>query len=126
MCKYLFHYVDKVGCINYIDISHMQVTWFSSGGTRSVIHHDDLDNINCLFRGTKKLIFVNYDNYGKYLPLDQGGYSSIDVDKVDYVKFPELRNIKEYVLADMEAGDCLFIPYKWYVSSFALHKFLLL
>ena len=76
-----------------------------------------MDNINCLFRGSKQLIFVSYNKYGDFLPLDQGGYSSIDVDKVDYNKFPELKKIKEYVRADMVAGDCLFIPYKWYKND---------
>lgn len=78
-----------------------------------MIHHDDLDNINCLFRGTKQLFFVNYNKYQDFVPLDGGGYSSIDVDKVNYTTFPELRMVDEYVRADMEDGDCLFIPYHW-------------
>lgn len=93
-----------------------QVTWFSSGGTKSVIHNDDVDNINCLYRGTKQLTFVDYNKYKKFVRIDhpEGGYSSIDVDRVDYVKFPELRNVEEYIEAIMEEGDCLFIPYHWY------------
>ena len=42
----------------------LQVMWFSSGGTKSVLHLDDgLDNINCLFRGTKELLFIDYQKY---------------------------------------------------------------
>ena len=41
-----------------------QVTWMSSGGTKSVLHFDDLDNINCLFRGQKDLLFINPIKYG--------------------------------------------------------------
>ena len=42
----------------------LQVMWFSSGGTKSVLHFDDgLDNINCLFRGTKELLFIDYQKY---------------------------------------------------------------
>lgn len=37
--------------------------WFSSGGTKSVFHHDDVDNINCLYRGSKTLLFVDYQKY---------------------------------------------------------------
>lgn len=37
--------------------------WFSSGGTKSVFHHDDVENINCLYRGSKTLLFVEYQKY---------------------------------------------------------------
>ena len=33
--------------------------WFSSGGTKSVVHTDSIDNINCLFRGEKTLVMVD-------------------------------------------------------------------
>ena len=33
--------------------------WFSSGGTKSVLHNDGLDNINCLLDGSKDLIMFN-------------------------------------------------------------------
>jgi len=90
------------------------VTWFSSGGTKSVLHHDDLDNINCLYRGTKELLFIEPLKNEKYVPFDKPGYSDVDVDKVDFVKYPEFRKIDQYVKASMEEGDCLFIPYAWY------------
>lgn len=35
------------------------VLWFSSGGTKSVLHSDYLDNINCLLDGTKEIIFID-------------------------------------------------------------------
>ena len=36
-----------------------QLMWFSSGGTKSVIHTDSFDNINCLFRGEKTFVMVD-------------------------------------------------------------------
>ena len=39
------------------------MTWFSSGGTKSVLHNDDVDNINCLLRGKKQLLFIDYNKY---------------------------------------------------------------
>ena len=44
-------------------LSPLQVMWFSSGGTKSVVHNDDVDNINCLFSGTKELLFISYKKY---------------------------------------------------------------
>jgi len=97
------------------------VMWFSSGGTKSVLHNDDVDNINCLFHGTKELLFIEYKKYKDQVPIDfpSGGYSGVDVDSVDFVKYPSLKDV-EYYNVTMEAGDCLFIPYKWFhqVRSF--------
>lgn len=33
--------------------------WYSSGGTKSVLHTDGYENVNCLIRGNKKLIMIN-------------------------------------------------------------------
>lgn len=44
--------------------------WFSSGGTKSVLHNDDVDNINCLFSGTKELLFIDYKKYNKKVGHD--------------------------------------------------------
>ncbi|KXJ22797.1 lysine-specific demethylase 8 [Exaiptasia diaphana] len=91
------------------------VMWFSSGGTKSVLHNDDVDNINCLFSGTKELLFIDYKKYNKKVKIDHrvGGYSGVDVDKVDFTKYPGLRDVTYYNVT-METGDCLFIPYKWF------------
>ena len=42
----------------------LQVMWFSSGGTKSVVHTDNVDNINCLYRGEKQLFFIDPAKYG--------------------------------------------------------------
>ncbi|XP_046562648.1 bifunctional peptidase and arginyl-hydroxylase JMJD5-like [Haliotis rubra] len=98
------------------------ITWFSSGGTKSVLHMDEFDNINCLLDGTKDLVF--YDKkYGPDIEADgyvwDGSYSSVDVDSVDMYKFPRLSGLPWFKV-HMEKGDCLFIPYRWYhqVNSF--------
>lgn len=49
----------------------------------------------------------------------EGAYSGIDVDDVDYSKYPGLADVK-FMHAEMEAGDCLYIPYKMYVVVQAL------
>lgn len=41
-----------------------------------------------------------------------GAYSSADVDKIDYSKFPGIENF-EYYTATLNKGDCLYIPLKW-------------
>jgi len=89
--------------------------WMSSGGTKSVVHIDDYENLNCLVRGRKELILVDRRKYPKAVPLDRSAetFSSLDVDAVDYIKYPSMVNVGEYHFANMTAGDCLYIPYKW-------------
>ena len=79
------------------------------------MHNDGADNINCLFRGSKDLLMISYHANKKFVPLDinPGAYSSLDVDRVNYTKYPELRKVDQYVHAHMEEGDCLFIPFLW-------------
>ncbi|KAK3593837.1 hypothetical protein CHS0354_011438 [Potamilus streckersoni] len=198
------------------------IMWFSSGGTKSVVHFDTVDNINCLFRGEKELVFVDPSKYGdkkshkdkgglpyqhshilpkqtlkwpdkdellpagheknestmmwsqpesiatsKYLVFlfydhrlpancgpqpvlmadqypprhhhtwahwennqecnmlvfdklsimvdidgPEGAYSTVDVDSVDYLKYPDLADV-EFYHVNVSAGDCLYIPYRW-------------
>ena len=33
--------------------------WFSSGGTKSVLHNDYAENIMCVFRGTKEFFLID-------------------------------------------------------------------
>ncbi|XP_071503904.1 bifunctional peptidase and arginyl-hydroxylase JMJD5-like [Diadema antillarum] len=90
------------------------VMWFSSGGTKSVLHNDDTDNINCLFSGQKEILFINYTQYRHKVNLDhpEGSYSSINVEEVDMEKYPGMRDV-EFYYAKMFPGDCVYIPYKW-------------
>ena len=37
--------------------------WFSNGGTKSVLHYDSAENINCLFAGTKELYLIDPNKY---------------------------------------------------------------
>ena len=113
----------------FLDISNI---WWSSGGTKSVIHNDDQDNINCLFEGRKRMIFWHPSDKEK-IESDVCGWvdaeveretnpsfsaygafgGKIDVDKVDLETFPTWGTLKWWD-APMEAGDCLFIPTAWY------------
>ncbi|XP_041352546.1 uncharacterized protein LOC121371008 [Gigantopelta aegis] len=87
--------------------------WFSSGGTKSVVHTDAVDNINCLYRGEKEFVMVD-PKYQDKVDMDhpEGSYCGVDVDSVDYEKYPGLAEV-EYYHVNMSAGDCLFIPYMW-------------
>lgn len=112
---------DSINCPYILDKLLIDlVMWFSSGGTTSVWHNDGYENINCLIKGEKTLIMANKSDLANvYLDIPNGAYSSIDVDNVDDEKYPLLKHVQFYNVS-MEAGDCLYIPTRWfhYVNSY--------
>ncbi|RDD43630.1 Lysine-specific demethylase 8 [Trichoplax sp. H2] len=108
-------------CISCDAIDYIEdILWFSNGGTKSTLHTDSMENLNCLFRGSKDLILFDKSYPEKdIIDVELGHYSSVDVDRVDLNKFPVLADV-QYLKAHMEPGDCLYIPYLWYhqVRSF--------
>lgn len=49
-----------LSCGGYTNVLSDVIMWFSSGGTKSVLHNDHIDNVNCLFSGTKTMYMVDY------------------------------------------------------------------
>ncbi|KAI0233046.1 hypothetical protein LSAT2_016682 [Lamellibrachia satsuma] len=97
---------------------HLEVAviWFSSGNTKSVLHTDSIENINCIFDGDKDIVFVDKkykDEVEKVGWQADGSFSKIDVEKVDMNKYSHLANVPWW-RARMEKGDCLYIPLVWY------------
>ncbi|XP_032229614.2 uncharacterized protein LOC5505291 isoform X2 [Nematostella vectensis] len=89
------------------------VLWFSSGGTKSHLHNDKVENINCLFSGEKVWFFVD-QIHSQDINMDhkEGDYCSANVDKVDMYQYPFLQHIPWWQ-AHMHAGDCMYVPYGW-------------
>lgn len=107
---------QQLQCEHAVRALDKMVMWFSSGGTKSVIHTDDYENIICVIDGIKDFIMVNSTKYldeaEALIDHPEGAYSSADVDKVDYTKFVGIENL-EYYTAQLRKGDCLYIPLKW-------------
>ena len=86
----------------------------SQGGSRSHVYNDDVESIFCSLRGHTEYLLMEYTkNKGYIVDRPQGGYSTVNVEKVDFVKYPNLRKIKEYIKVELSPGDCLYIPYRW-------------
>ncbi|KAJ7388762.1 hypothetical protein OS493_035873 [Desmophyllum pertusum] len=69
--------------------------WFSSGGTKSALHNDHAENIMCVFRGTKEFYLIDKE-YQELVNVTERGYSEVDVDRVDLLKYPGLHNIEHH------------------------------
>ena len=46
-------------CGGFQKLLSASIMWFSSGGTKSVLHNDDTENINCLFDGSKRFFMID-------------------------------------------------------------------
>ncbi|XP_071964354.1 bifunctional peptidase and (3S)-lysyl hydroxylase Jmjd7-like [Antedon mediterranea] len=109
-----FHLLKCILCGGFVDNLQDAILWFSSGGTKSVLHYDEVDNINCIMDGKKEFFMVDKKN-SEYIDIDapEGSYSEVDVEKADLYKYPGLGTVPWFNVT-MEAGDCFYIPYKWF------------
>ena len=88
--------------------------WMNGGNASSVLHKDAFNTMNCLLNGTKdwKLISLKQEKniYKAWEAApSHGGYSKINVAKVDLLKYPKVAKVP-WQLTRLEKGDCLFLP----------------
>lgn len=88
--------------------------WMSSGNSKSVLHKDAFNQMNCLMNGTKqwKLVHKQYEPYiHKSVEPEReiGGRSDINVSSVDLLTHPNIAKV-HYSDITVHAGDCLFLP----------------
>ncbi|XP_071507437.1 bifunctional peptidase and arginyl-hydroxylase JMJD5-like [Diadema antillarum] len=103
-------------CGGFTDVLVDTILWYSSGGTKSVLHFDSLDNINCVMDGRKDIFLVDKrEKDNVHIDHPEGSFSGVDVDRVDFQKYPGLAKVPWYNVT-LERGDCLFIPYRWFHS----------
>lgn len=88
------------------------VLWFGPAGAITPLHFDALNSFLCQVYGRKqvRLISPNHKhllgNYGKY-------FSEIDLDHLDYDRYPQLKDI-DIIEIVLEPGQVLFLPVGWW------------
>jgi hypothetical protein len=86
--------------------------WFGPQGTVTPMHHDLTNNFMAQVRGRKhiKLIapceLADVYNY-------RHCYTHIDLEQIDYARFPQFRNVKVIDLT-IGPGDLFFLPVGWW------------
>ncbi|XP_038077551.1 uncharacterized protein LOC119745333 isoform X2 [Patiria miniata] len=92
--------------------------WMSSGGTKSLLHRDADNAINCLYAGRKDWIFI-HPSFEDRIPIAKedveayGGFALLDPDNVDLERYPAFADV-DWSYANIMAGDCLFLPYGYW------------
>lgn len=119
------------GFLNFLDVANL---WMGRGGSASVVHYDDQDNINCMFSGRKRFVFMHPKWKKKFeahpnskkskfgwvdADLDRsakgyGGFmGGVNASAMDLVKYPGWTDV-DWSYTDLGPGDCLYIPFQWY------------
>jgi hypothetical protein len=98
--------------------------------TLSPCHYDAQSNIACCAVGTRKFTMFPpeqiHNLYPGPLDLNPGGpaITMVDFDNPDFEKYPRYRDaIKHGQIAEVEAGDAVFIPCMWWHQVEALSPF---
>lgn len=85
-------------------------------GTVSPLHTDPRHNLFCQIRGRKFVRLISpkkSDDLYLFDDLMRKNTSQIDVENVDFEKFPRFANVRcqDFII---EAGQCLYIPRGWF------------
>eukprot|EP00929_Paragymnodinium_shiwhaense_P044291 TRINITY_DN22728_c0_g1_i1.p1 TRINITY_DN22728_c0_g1~~TRINITY_DN22728_c0_g1_i1.p1 ORF type:complete len:396 (+),score=47.34 TRINITY_DN22728_c0_g1_i1:95-1282(+) len=125
-----------LSCGGFLNFLFSQKLWMSRGRSRSVVHQDDTEGMNCQIAGRKRFAMVHprwrskaeakanqpgrADKFGfidTRLDSEAPGYGAyfgrVDVDAVDLDRYPGWAGV-EWYLAELNSGDCLYIPHGWY------------
>ena len=116
----MYHEVSALPCLmcgsfkkRLLEVNY----WMSSGGTKSILHRDADNAINCLFSGRKDWILIDRQ-YTHLVPLASepsgalGAFALLDIERVNLKKYPDFAKVP-WRYANLTAGDCLFLPYSY-------------
>jgi len=126
-------YPEFMSCGGYLNYLDANTLWVGRGSSKSVVHYDDQDNLNCMVAGRKRFMiyhpkwkkqFEAHPNSPKNgfgwvdTDLDKkvkgyGAFMKLDVDSIDLTKTPRWSEV-DWWYADLEPGDCLYLPFQWY------------
>lgn len=86
--------------------------WIGPGGTITPTHHDLTNNFMAQITGRKRVHLVDglqVANLYNHIHV----YSEVDLENVDYDRFPLMRNV-EILCHDLMPGELLFLPVGWW------------
>lgn len=98
---------------NFVEIDF----WINGNNASSILHKDAFNTLNCVINGTKDWKLVSkqhnqfiYQAWEGVQEAGYGGYSLINPEKVDMIKFPKIQQIPNWQHTVINKGDCLYLP----------------
>jgi len=125
-------FFDGLHEANHVDLGNREPLASIWIGTRTRIaaHNDFPDNLACVAAGRRRFTLFPPDQFRNlYLgPIDNTpagrAVSMVDLHKPDFAAHPGFREaLKHAQVAELEAGDALFIPSMWYHHVEGLEPF---
>ena len=125
-------YFDGLHEANHVDLGDREPLASIWIGTRTRIaaHNDFPDNLACVAVGRRRFTLFPPDQFRNlYLgPIDNTpagrAVSMVDLHKPDFAAHPNFREaLKHAQVAELDAGDALFIPSMWYHHVEGLEPF---
>ncbi|CAF1418715.1 unnamed protein product [Rotaria magnacalcarata] len=104
-------------CDEVVHALQSPVLLINSINTSPLMFNDEHDFFFCLLRGNKRLVLVNTIQYPAARQIvipdkQKPRRPPLNPENVDLNQYPELENV-EYHVANLTAGDCIFIPNGW-------------
>ncbi|XP_076311470.1 uncharacterized protein LOC143225606 [Tachypleus tridentatus] len=102
--------------------------------TRFLYHHgiwhhplrvEDQEQLHCQFDGEAVILLINFAEFPKrsqVLDKKNGSESGVNVENVDFQKYPALGEVPVYHQATLAPGKCMFIPAHWLYQITSLSK----
>ena len=96
--------------------------WFGPSGTISPCHQDRFHNFLCQVVGRKRIVLFHRKYHAELYPHSGTilyNTSQIQLEDVDYTQYPEFKKVDTAYVCELNAGEMLYIPPKWwhYVES---------
>ncbi|MGL5839787.1 MAG: cupin-like domain-containing protein [Sphingorhabdus sp.] len=119
----LHDYFDGLHEANHVDLGSRKplCSIWIGGPTRIAAHNDVPDNLACCAVGQRRFIVFPPEQFGNlYLgPLDNTPagptVSMVDFRTPDFVAHPRFKEAMAHAqIADLEAGDAIFVPSMWW------------
>lgn len=111
-------------------LEDVRISIWIGNRTTACCHYDTSDNLACCVVGKRKFTLFPPDQIANLYPgplsPTPGGQvlSMVDFDNPDFTKYPKFAEaLKHGQIAELEAGDALYLPSMWWHQVESQHRF---